>query len=171
MDSLAQGARTEGGTREGEGVPAAVSSTGWPTPPNGNGLGPARAGEAPYAAGAAEESRAVAQNATLVGARETVLSRGKVLDGDNPTIKQEIIKMIAAYLEGEGYLSSAMTLMDEANVVSRRGSPAGGAGGREGGNWGVQACCALRPARCAPASGGSRVRAGARQVKREAQRA
>ena len=25
--------------------------------------------------------------------------------------------MIAAYLEGEGYLSSAMTLMDEANVV------------------------------------------------------
>ena len=171
MDSLAQGARTEGGTREGEGVPAAVSSTGWPTPPNGNGLGPARAGEAPDAAGAAEEIRAVAQNATLVGARETVLSRGKVLDGDNPTIKQEIIKMIAAYLEGEGYLSSAMTLMDEANVVSRRGSPAGGAGWREGGNWGVQACCALRPARCAPASGGSRVRAGAGQVKREAQRA
>ena len=40
-----------------------------------------------------------------------------MLDGDNPAIKQEIIRMVAAYLEGEGYLSSAMTLMDEANVV------------------------------------------------------
>lgn len=110
---------------------AAREST--PTPPDGdvhrpafvNGNGPgARAGadegtEQGAAAGVVHEA---AQNATFVsGVRDTLVSMpggaGRVLDGDNPAIKQEIIRMVAAYLEGEGYLSSAMTLMDEANVV------------------------------------------------------
>mmetsp|Transcript_61293 Transcript_61293/g.146413 ORF Transcript_61293/g.146413 Transcript_61293/m.146413 type:complete len:633 (+) Transcript_61293:145-2043(+) len=112
---------------------AAREST--PTPPDGdvhrpafvNGNGPgARAGadegtEQGAAAGVVHEA---AQNATFVsGVRDTLVSMpggaGRVLDGDNPAIKQEIIRMVAAYLEGEGYLSSAMTLMDEANVVKR----------------------------------------------------
>jgi hypothetical protein len=39
-----------------------------------------------------------------------------VIDWEDPKIKEEVLRMIAAYLQGEGYVASSMMLMDEANL-------------------------------------------------------
>jgi hypothetical protein len=38
------------------------------------------------------------------------------VDWEDPRIKEEVLRMIAAYLQGEGYVASSMMLMDEANL-------------------------------------------------------
>jgi hypothetical protein len=43
-------------------------------------------------------------------------SAGAVIDWEDPKIKEEVLRMIAAYLQGEGYVASSMMLMDEANL-------------------------------------------------------
>ena len=41
---------------------------------------------------------------------------GGTIDWEDPRIKEEVLRMIAAYLQGEGYVASSMMLMDEANL-------------------------------------------------------
>ena len=44
------------------------------------------------------------------------VARAAVIDWEDPKIKEEVLRMIAAYLQGEGYVASSMMLMDEANL-------------------------------------------------------
>jgi len=66
--------------------------------------------------GGAVEGAAAASRHAAHGAQSTV-----TLDPDSPVMKEEILRMVAAYLANEGYTASSMLLMDEANVRRTEG--------------------------------------------------
>jgi hypothetical protein len=109
------------GSGEGHDSPAAASSSAETTcsgggtgPPSGNAQGKSRLDQAD----AMQQCHDKAANAKFV--EDTGIGTGgaarAVVDWEDPKIKAEVLRMIAAYLQGEGYVASSMMLMDEANL-------------------------------------------------------
>mmetsp|Transcript_92 Transcript_92/g.252 ORF Transcript_92/g.252 Transcript_92/m.252 type:complete len:620 (-) Transcript_92:93-1952(-) len=86
-----------------------------------------RAEDAREVTGTVSAIREQAANASYVGGAvssvESSCGRG-VIDWENASIKDEVLRMIAAYLQGEGYSTSSMMLMDEANMRRAEGKRA-----------------------------------------------
>lgn len=94
----------------------------------GSAEGPASGGGASYGNGrnrsdhceSTQQCHDKAANAKFV--QDTGIGAGgcgtarAVVDWEDPKIKEEVLRMIAAYLQGEGYVASSMMLMDEANL-------------------------------------------------------